>query len=204
MHFKNTDARWGAGEGRLSSLSVDENFYEADQRMDALEANPPDPISVETVTSDGETFSVILTDGTQFGPFTLPTATFEMLGEWQPLTPYTPNKFFSEGGFTYLINFAHTSAASFDPNANDGLGHNFYSLLPFPNNPPVAFLDAGWQPLTFMSAAQLFSIPDVGMFLSLRDHTTDSTFDADATDGGGNPLYQKVFNAIEKIGRAHV
>lgn len=56
MHFKNTDARWGAGEGRLSSLSVDENFYEADQRMDALEANPPDPISVETVTSDGETF----------------------------------------------------------------------------------------------------------------------------------------------------
>jgi hypothetical protein len=32
MHFKNTDVRWGAGEGRLTSLKVDENFYDLNQR----------------------------------------------------------------------------------------------------------------------------------------------------------------------------
>src|SRR5262249_21003966 len=29
----------------------------------------------------------------------------------------------------YLVPFAHTSAATFDPAANDGLGHNFYSVF---------------------------------------------------------------------------
>jgi hypothetical protein len=199
MHFKNTDVRWGAGEGTLPSLSVDENFYETGTRLTALETSPPIAISVDHVSFDDttNTITVVLTDGYSFGPFPLPTAQFTMLGEWTPLTLYPTNVFISEGGSTYLVQFPHTSAATFDPGANDGLGHNYYALLPFPTAPIIEFLDDGWQPLTAMGAFKLFSIADDGVYLSLFAHTTEATFDPTLVDGLNRPIYQKVFAAIE-------
>jgi hypothetical protein len=198
MHFKNTDGRWGAGEGRLPSLSVDENFYDVDQRIAALEADPDAPISVDHVSWDStnNTISIVLTDGYTFGPFTLPAAKFTVV-EWEPLTTYAVNTFVTEGGSTYLVEFPHTSAATFDPGANDGLGHNFYGLLPFPNPPLISWLDDGWTPSTHMDAFRVFSIDDVGVFMSLLEHTTSTSFDPDAVDGLARPLYLKIFEAIE-------
>jgi hypothetical protein len=198
MHFKNTDVRWGAGEGRLPSLSVDENFYDLDQRTQALETSPPTAISVDHITHDAvnNTITIVLTDSSSFGPFTLPAARFTVV-PWTPLTVFPVNTFVTEGGVTYLVEYPHTSAATFDPGANDGLGHNYYHLLPFPTPPLLEWLDDGWPPLTVLPAFKVFSVPDVGVFMSLLDHTTAATFDPDAVDGIARPLYQKLFDAIE-------
>jgi hypothetical protein len=200
MQFRTTDmAKWGVGKGsRLTASEVDNNFWQHEQRLDAIEADPPLPVSISSVTTTESSFTIHLTNGSSQGPFALPTAKFNLLGEWTPNTDYlSPNSFITEGGNTYMIAFPHHSASVFDANANDGLGHNFYSLLPFPNAPIIQFLDDGWPPSTALGAYKLFSIPDVGVFLSLRAHTTAATFDPLAEDGGGNPLYQEVFGAIE-------
>jgi hypothetical protein len=96
---------------------------------------------------------------------------------------FAVNVFVTEGGVTYLVEYPHTSAATFDPGANDGLGHNYYHLLPFPTPPFLEWLDDGWPPLTVLPAFKVFSVPDVGVFMSLLDHTTAATFDPDAVDG---------------------
>lgn len=199
MHFKNTDVRWGAGEGTLPSLSVDENFYETKTRLDGLEATPPVAVSVDHITQDPvtNTLTIYMTDGYVQGPFILPPAKFLLVGEWAPATFYPSNVFITEGGNTYLVEFAHTSAATFDPNANDGLGHDYYGLLPFPNAPIITWLDDGWPPNTHMNAYEMFSIDDVGVFLVLHAHDTGATFDPLLEDGVGRQVYLKVFAAIE-------
>jgi hypothetical protein len=192
-------AKWGVGKGsRLTASEVDNNFWEHEQRLDAIEADPPLPVSIDTVTTTSSTFTIHLTDGSSRGPFALPFAKFNLLGEWMPATDYlSPNIFVTSGGNTYIILFPHHSAAFFDANANDGLGHSYYGLLPFPNAPIIEFLPDGWPPSTALGAYKLFSVPDLGVFLSLRVHTTAATFDPLAEDLGGNPLYQEVFGSIE-------
>jgi hypothetical protein len=62
---------------------------------------------------------------------TIPAATFAWnpKGEWQPSTVYAVNDVVSYFGSLYLVIFAHTSQSTFDPSANDGLGHNYYALI---------------------------------------------------------------------------
>jgi hypothetical protein len=198
IKFKNTDVRWGAGIGRLPSLTVDENFYELRTRVETLEAAPPEAVSVDHVSWDSvnNTISIVLTDGYTFGPFTLPAAKFTVVA-WTPLTVFPVNTFVTEGGSTYLVEFPHTSAATFDPGANDGLGHNYYGLLPFPTPPTIEWLEDGWIASATMGAFKLFSVPDQGLYLSLRAHVNGTTFDPDAVSDTNLPLYQKIFDAIE-------
>lgn len=199
MHFRTTDnTKWGAGKGsNLTPGEVDENFWDLGQRTAVLEANPPAPVGIDHVTTAGNTFTIVLTDGSSQGPFNLPAAKFNLVGEWAPNVPYVPNSFVTEAGKTYLILHPHTSGAFFDPGANDGAGHNYYGLLPFPDQPIIEYLDDGWQAATAMEAFKLFSVPDRGVYLSLRAHVTATTFDPAAEDGGGNALYRKIFAAIE-------
>jgi hypothetical protein len=199
MHFKNTDlTRWGVGEGTLPSLSVDRNFWDVMLRLDAVEATPPEANSITGVTSDEGTFTVHFSDGSTDGPFTLPFPQFTVLGPWQPLTLYSqPGSFVTFGGKTYLVEFPHTSAATFDAGANDGAGHNFYSLVPFPDQAIIEWIGA-YPASAAVGAYKLFSVVNSGVYLTLlAQATTAATFDPLAEDGGGNPLYQKIFGAIE-------
>jgi len=199
MHFRTTDnAKWGAGKGaNLTPGEVDENFWDLEQRTAALEASPAEPVGIAQVTVTGSTFTIVLTDGSSRGPFNLPAAKFNLVGEWAPGTPYVPNSFITEAGKTYLILYPHTSAAFFDPGANDGAGHNYYGLLPFPEQPIIEYLDDGWHPTTAIGAFKLFSIADDGVYLTLRAHVTAAAFDSAAEDGGGNALYKRIFASIE-------
>jgi hypothetical protein len=196
--FRTTDnARWGAGKGGdLDPVEVDMNFWDILARLTAVEADPPDAVGIDHLTVTDNTFTVFLTSGATQGPFTLPSAKFTVVA-WTPLTLFAPNTFVTEAGNTYLVLLSHTSAASFDPNANDGAGHEFYGLLPFPAQPILHFLDGGWTATTELHYGEIFSVPDVGVFLVLRDHTSAATFDPDAVDGSNNPMYEKLFNAIE-------
>lgn len=199
MHYRTNDsAKWGAGKGaNLTPAEVDENFWDLDRRAAAIEASPPQPVGIDHVTVTDNSFTILLTDGSAQGPFALPAAKFNLVGEWQPNTLYVPNSFITEAGKTYLILYPHTSDAFFDPGANDGAGHSYYGRLPFPEPPIIEFLDDGWRPTAPMGSFKLFSIPDDGVYLSIRAHTTGATFNPAAQDDGGNPLYKKVFSSIE-------
>jgi hypothetical protein len=134
MIFRTADlTKWGAGKGGdLTPTEVDLNFWEVLSRIVALEGDTGavgiDHFATNTTTG---TITVFMTDGTQRGPYALPAAKFRLLGEWTPDTVYPDGVFITEGGDTYIINVAHTSALTFDPGATDGSGNQLYGLLPF-------------------------------------------------------------------------
>lgn len=128
--FRGTGA-WGAGKGSgLTSAEGDENFWELLERIVALETNPEAPVSISffTVTEGGQ-FTVTLTDHTIQGPFPLPTAQWTFVGAWSASREYSAFDVFTFNGGIYLVLIDHVSAATFDPNATDGLGHDEYALM---------------------------------------------------------------------------
>ncbi|TIM09126.1 hypothetical protein [Mesorhizobium sp.] len=72
-----TTGAWGVGQGyNLTALQVDGNFYDLDQRIQAIEDNPPEPVNISNITVVGTQMTIYLEDATVFGPFTLPQANF--------------------------------------------------------------------------------------------------------------------------------
>jgi hypothetical protein len=133
--FRNTDgAKWGAGKGSaLTSLEGDENNWEFLQRIQAIEGNPPLPVSIANITVVGSQFQVELTDGSSLGPYALPVATFELKGEWVNDMLYHELDMVSVANRgLYLVRIEHTTPSSpaiFDPTATDGGGNPLYLLL---------------------------------------------------------------------------
>jgi hypothetical protein len=127
--------RW-TGVGRLlTAFEVDDNFYTLIQRVVTLEGSAHTTVSIDYITMSGQNITFHMTDHTTRGPFTVPIATFRDRGTWQPITAYLVNDVFQINGSCFLVLFPHTSAASFDPNANDGMGHNYYlTMLTIPGN----------------------------------------------------------------------
>ncbi len=127
--------RWTGVNRLLTEYEVDDNFYSALTRIVTLENNAHLTVSVSYITMVGQQITFHMTDHTTQGPFTVPVATFRDRGTWAAFTVYSVNDTFQENGACYLTIFPHTSQASFDPNANDGLGHNYYlTLLSLPGN----------------------------------------------------------------------
>ncbi len=50
-------------------------------------------------------------------------------GDWAPSTIYLASDTVQHAGVVYVVPTNHTSALTFDPGANDGSGHDFYSPL---------------------------------------------------------------------------
>lgn len=115
----------------LTPTEVDGNFSDLDGRTTILEAQLP------ALTFDDLDFSVSGSDfyvhiGTAtYGPYALPVFSFVDLfrGEWLPSTDYAVNDLFTAPGGLYVVIFAHTSGTTFDPGANDGMGHDYYQAL---------------------------------------------------------------------------
>lgn len=129
--YKNTDlARWGTGKGsRLTSLEVDENFWEVVQRLVALESDEGTAPTISFFEVIGATFYVHMSDSTILGPYALPVATFTFRGPWQANAAYAAWDFFTANGGLYVVLVPHVSASTFDAGANDGSGHDFYGLV---------------------------------------------------------------------------
>jgi hypothetical protein len=126
-----TDGAWGSGKGsNLAAAEVDENFWELLSRLVDLEDHPERAISIDYFSVLGTTLTVHMTDHSIRGPFQLPVANWRFHKEgWQPDTDYVPQDVFAFNGSAYLVLWPHHSAATFDPDANDGMGHDFYGLL---------------------------------------------------------------------------
>lgn len=69
-----TDGDWGTGKGsNLTAAEVDENFYDHEERIAALEATGgTDGVGISNITQSGTQLTVHLTDASTLGPFTLP------------------------------------------------------------------------------------------------------------------------------------
>jgi len=126
----NDVTRWGTGKGSdLAPAEVDINFWDLIQRMATQEARPDPGPTIDHFSTSGALFYVHMSDGSVLGPYTLPVATFNDRGEWLPETAYAVMDTFTINGGLYVVLFDHTSDTSFDPGANDGAGHDYYSLM---------------------------------------------------------------------------
>ncbi|MDK1386388.1 hypothetical protein QN224_13310 [Sinorhizobium sp. 8-89] len=68
-----TTGAWGAGKGsNLTPAEVDGSFYDLDARVAEMEANPPEPNQIASITQAGNTITIHMEDGSTHGPFTLP------------------------------------------------------------------------------------------------------------------------------------
>lgn len=126
--FRNDDTRWGSGTGagvggKVTSLQEDENHYNLKTAVETLQAAEPKAIS--SITYLANAIQVNYNDSTSDGPFPLPVAMINPVGEWLPLQHYNYLDLFSVGGQgMFLVLVEHTSAASFDANATDGTTDN--------------------------------------------------------------------------------
>jgi hypothetical protein len=100
-----TDGPWGAGQGyNLNNVQVDFNFWDHEQRIVAIEDNPPVAVPPSNMTVVGSQWTIYYPDGLTFGPFTLPQAAFrpsvgvEITASTHTIVPANAN------GFLYLTN----------------------------------------------------------------------------------------------------
>lgn len=133
LTYRTSDiTRWGGGTGtKLTSVQVDLNFWTLFEAIDALQADQSLTVSIDFISQplNGNQLFVHLTNHQVLGPFTLPTAQWNPRGNWAPFTNYAPFDVVSNGGNLYLISTAHTSAATFNPNATNGVSQNLYILI---------------------------------------------------------------------------
>jgi hypothetical protein len=142
LTYRTTDGtKWGGGLGAdLSASQIDNNFWLLYSMVVALQDHSSNNASISYFNVTGSSLYVHLTDHTVLGPYTIPTSQWNMRGDWVTATNYAALDVFRAAGALYLTIFPHTSQATFDPNANDGAGHNYYALL---ITTPDSYIPAG-------------------------------------------------------------
>jgi hypothetical protein len=112
----------------LTIAEFDGNFHDVDDRITTIEDNPAEARSIDEITAVGNTLVILYTDSTE-DTVTLPAVSLRGRGDWLPSTAYLVNDTVQANGVVYVVPTSHTSALTFDPGANDGNGHDFYSPL---------------------------------------------------------------------------
>lgn len=113
----------------LTKSEFDGNIHNLDDRVTALETDPPEAVGVDSITVSGDAITFVMTDATTRGPFTLPVLDHPLRGPWAAATDYAKRDWFTINGTLYEVLRDHTSAATFDAGANDGSGHAYYAVV---------------------------------------------------------------------------
>ena len=132
MILYRTPGPWGSGVGaNLTPAQVDSNFYDVSTRVQFLELHPSAPVQITSFSAAGNQLYIHMSDGTVNGPVTLPVVRWFFRGPWTPATSYlVDDVVVGPDGAVYMVAVNHTSSATtFDRNANDGAGHNYYGLM---------------------------------------------------------------------------
>jgi hypothetical protein len=126
-----TDGDWGTGTGTPNTASkVDENFWTLWQAIQDAVSSAPQPVEISNFEVNGSQLMVYMSNGSSFGPFTLPTATFQFRGDYVPgETFYELDIITVPSDGLYMVRLDHIAAASFNPDAVDGDGNALYELL---------------------------------------------------------------------------
>lgn len=122
--------RWGAGKGaNLNELEFDENIWDLHTRIESLEnITAFAVVSIDDFSVDGDQLTIIMTDYTTRGPFTLPVVLPHPRGPWAAATAYVVFDLVTVNGAVYAVAVAHTSDATFDAGKQIG-GVDVYGLL---------------------------------------------------------------------------
>lgn len=133
LTYRTNDAtRWGTGAGAdLAAVTIDLNFWILWSALSSVQSSiPAAGRSIDYIAlTGGNSLMIHLTDHSVQGPFVVPSEIWNPRGNWAATTVYAPLDVISENGSLYLVNVAHTSGSTFNALANDGLGHNLYTLL---------------------------------------------------------------------------
>lgn len=158
--FRTNDAlRWGDGLGRnLHPAEVDLNFWILLELFMSLASNPAQPKNISSITVTNNQMTIHLDDGvTNFGPFTLPIATFTWRGNWTPDTEYHTFDLFNESNGLFLVNQDHTSNAVFDSADGNIAGHYYKILLAYPVLFDIGFFFPGLPGTGIAAGRPIFS-----------------------------------------------
>lgn len=112
-----TTGAWGAGTGVPNSAAqIDANFYDLDARVADLETNPPLPVNISNIQVIGSQLKIFMDNGDEYGPFTLPVATFEWRGPWVATQQYYELDLVTVvGEGLFMVRVDHVADATFDP-----------------------------------------------------------------------------------------
>jgi hypothetical protein len=102
----------------LQATEIDGNFKALASAIVALQNNPAQPDSINSIAVAGTQMTITLTSGTQLGPFTLPTLMIRWRGEFQTGAQlYAQLDIFSvsQQGIYFVLQ-PFLSGATFDPN----------------------------------------------------------------------------------------
>ena len=130
LHFITTDMeRWGAGQERpLTAAELDETIWSLKVAVEDAASNGPPKIDTIRVVAGGVMW-IDMTDGTSFGPFSLPVASLVGRGQWAPDMVFNQNDLFAYGSKAYTVLFPHTSGPTFSEGQTDSQGRVVYSKL---------------------------------------------------------------------------
>lgn len=160
-----TVGAWGAGKGsNLTPDEVDENFFAVQESVNALLDNPALPVEIASISTTDNFMTVHMSDGTtSFGPFALPTASFNFREDWTPVTAYKRADLFVVEDGLYYVNRPFTSGSDFIPGEGAGVGGTLpYAsfVMPIPNKVRVAWYWPGRPgvglPTDLMTSSDLF------------------------------------------------
>jgi hypothetical protein len=197
--FRTVDMlKWGAGLGRnLHPVEADTNLWNILQSILDLINNPVAPNNIDHFeTNSLNELIVVMADATTFNVGRLPIAEFHDRGAFAAVN-YVYGDIFTQSTGLYMVLDEHLGVLPFNPAAT-GLSGPLYRKLFDASGLTMAYLDAGYPAVgVALHAFEVFSVPDVGVFLILSDHAALAVFDQTALDGDGNPLYKKLFSPIE-------
>lgn len=125
-----TAGAWGAGKGsKLTSAEVDQNFYDLEQAVEEIAANPTAAVVIEDATvTDSDQLSFLLSNGDTVGPVTLPSSKPNWREDWLPETEYFKGDMFRATDPVTLVpgiyytNRDFESGIGFDPLLGVGIG----------------------------------------------------------------------------------
>lgn len=191
-----TAGPWGAGKGaNLTPAEVDTNFYELRTDVDDLTAQFVPVVNIAYFSVAANALFVHMTDHSILGPYPIPmVGLWTFRDEWLPDTTYLVNDMVTFGNVLYLVLIDHTSAGSFDPDATNGLGDNYYAVVleAAPAIVETWNFQGVWEPLTSYFKFDVVTF-GTSIYLVLQNHESAATFDPDETNING-PLYSLILD----------
>jgi hypothetical protein len=141
-----TDAtsEWGEGKGSpLRADEVDSNFWILLTMVLALESNQAQPAEISSINVVGDAMTITLSDGTVFGPYTLPVATFHWVGPWTAGAALKKYDIVTANRSAYLVLRDHTADPTFDPARTDVGGDYYKVIFEYPVDFDIGFFFPG-------------------------------------------------------------